>query len=154
MRSDMIPATTTRVERQTAAEHNLRIRRQTEQTVAKYFAKGPDAIGRRLRDLEHEWDIERVLEANAASIALIGLFAGALWNRRAFVVPAVVAGFLLQHAMQGWCPPIPLFRRLGIRTAREIHTERMALKFLRGDFKDLSQEDFNNARQLMAAVGR
>jgi hypothetical protein len=30
----------------------------------------------------------------------------------------------------------------------------MALKFLRGDFKDLSQEDFNNARHLMAVVGR
>lgn len=154
MRSDMIPATRTRVERQTAAVHNLRIRRRTEQTVASYFDKGPYEISRRLRDLEHEWDIERVLEANAASVALIGLFAGALWHRRAFVLPAVVAGFLLQHAMQGWCPPIPLFRRLGFRTAREIQTERMALKVLRGDFKNLSREDFNNAGQLVAAAGR
>lgn len=48
----MIPATRTRVERQTAAEHNLRIRRQTEQTVAKYFAKGPDEIGRRLSQVD------------------------------------------------------------------------------------------------------
>lgn len=154
MRSDMIPATRTRVERQTAAEHNLRIRRRTEQTVASYCDKGPYEIGRRLRDLEHEWDIERVLEANAASVALIGLFAGALWHRRAFVLPAVVAGFLLQHAMQGWCPPIPLFRRVGFRTAREIQTERMALKVLRGDFKNLSWEDFNDAGQLVAAAGR
>ena len=150
----MIPATRTRVEQQTAAGHNLRIRRQTERTVATYIDKEPHEIGRRLRDLEHEWDIERILEANAASVALMGLFAGALWHRRAFLIPAVVAGFLLQHAMQGWCPPIALFRRLGCRTAREIHIERTALKILRGDFKDLSRDHFKNAGELIAAVGR
>lgn len=148
----MIPATRTRVEQHTSGEDNLRIRRQTEQTVARYMAKDPNAIGRRLRELEHEWDIERVLEVNAASITLMGLCAGALWDRRAFVIPTVVAGFLLQHALQGWCPPIPLFRRLGIRTAREIHIERIALKVLRGDFKELSQEEIRNAGRLMAAV--
>ena len=42
--------------------------------------------------------------------------------------------FLLQHAVQGWCPPVPFFRRRGVRTAREIEIERYALKALRGDF--------------------
>lgn len=42
--------------------------------------------------------------------------------------------FLLQHAVQGWCPPLPVFRRLGVRTAREIHEEILALKAMRGDF--------------------
>ncbi len=51
--------------------------------------------------------------------------------------PAAVAGFLFQHAVQGWCPPVPLFRRLGFRTAREIDHERYALKALRGDFRRL-----------------
>ncbi len=46
----------------------------------------------------------------------------------------VVAAFLLQHALQGWCPPLPLLRRLGIRTAAEIHDEIIALRILRGDF--------------------
>ena len=45
--------------------------------------------------------------------------------------------FLLQHALQGWCPPLPLFRRLGVRTAREIARERYALQALRGDFDDV-----------------
>lgn len=154
MRSNMIPATGTRVERQTAAQHNLRIRRQTEQSVARHYAKSHYEITRRLRDLDYEWDIERMLEINAASVSLIGLIAGALWHRRAFVVPAVVAGFLLQHALHGWCPPLPLFRRLGFRTAREIYIERIALKFLRGDFKDFCQEDVGNAGPLMAAASK
>jgi hypothetical protein len=48
-----------------------------------------------------------------------------------------VAGFLLQHAVQGWCPPVPVFRRLGFRTQTEIDYERYALKVLRGDFQGL-----------------
>jgi len=42
-----------------------------------------------------------------------------------------VAAFLLQHAVQGWCPPLPVFRRLGVRTADEINDERVALKAVR-----------------------
>jgi hypothetical protein len=34
---------------------------------------------------------------------------------------------VLQHAMQGWCPPVPLLRRLGIRTRNEIDREKYAL---------------------------
>jgi hypothetical protein len=59
---------------------------------------------------------------------------GAGVNCRWFALPAVVAGFLLQHALQGWCPPLPVFRRFGIRTAVEIHEEIVALKTMRGDF--------------------
>jgi hypothetical protein len=40
----------------------------------------------------------------------------------------------MQHALQGWCPPLPLLRRLGVRTQQEIERERYALKALRGDF--------------------
>ena len=42
--------------------------------------------------------------------------------------------FLLQHAIQGWCRPVPFFRKRGARTMREIDEERFALKALRGDF--------------------
>jgi len=34
----------------------------------------------------------------------------------------------LQHGLQGWCPPLPLLRRLGIRTRGEIDREKYALK--------------------------
>jgi hypothetical protein len=50
------------------------------------------------------------------------------------VLTLAVLGFLLQHAVQGWCPPLALLRRLGVRTRREIDAEKYALKALRGDF--------------------
>ena len=43
----------------------------------------------------------------------------------------------LQHAVQGWCPPLAVWRRLGVRTQSEIDEERYALKALRGDFRDV-----------------
>jgi hypothetical protein len=133
----MIPSTTERVPESTADAINDRIRRKTEANVARYARRGKEAIGQRLEELDHEWDIERTLEANAATAVLLGTALGTLVDRRLFVLPAVVAGFLLQHAVQGWCPPVPLFRRLGVRTQTEIDEEKFALKALRGDFREV-----------------
>jgi hypothetical protein len=131
----MLPSTVERVPRHTPEAYNEAIRRQTEENVARVAAGGPAAIDRRLAELDREWDIERTLEANAATVSLIGSALGFTVDRRFFALPAVVAGFLLQHAVQGWCPPVPLFRHLGVRTASEIDHERYALKALRGDFR-------------------
>ncbi|MCA9453195.1 MAG: DUF2892 domain-containing protein [Nitrospiraceae bacterium] len=135
----IISPTTTRVEEHTDADINEEIYNRTKNNVLLYASAGPSAIDRRLRDLEVEWDIERVLEANAASFSLMGLALGAFVDRRWFIFPAAIAGFLLQHAIQGWCPPVPLFRRMGIRTAHEIQQERHALKALRGDYRDVGE---------------
>jgi hypothetical protein len=123
----MIPATVDRVPRQTAPHVNEQIRRQTDASVARTLSAGPAAIRQRLIELDHEWDIERLLETNASTAILIGSALGAFVNRKFFVLPAVVAAFLLQHAIQGWCPPLPVFRRMGVRTAEEISRERQAL---------------------------
>ncbi|MGZ9159260.1 MAG: hypothetical protein ACXW36_10400 [Nitrospira sp.] len=136
----MIPATTTRVEQHTDEEINARIRRQTERNISHFAKQGDGDISRRLEELDHEWDVERTLETNAASISLVGLGLGAFVDRRFFLLPAVVAGFLLQHAVQGWCPPVPVFRRLGVRTASEIDVERDVLKAIRGDFDELRSD--------------
>lgn len=135
----MMPATTARVEENTNDTVNERIERDTIRNIASAVRRG--AIDLRLKQLDEEWDIERVLETNAASISLIGLGLGAVISRRLFAIPAIVAGFLLQHAIQGWCPPVPAFRRLGIRTAREIEAERYALKVIRGDFEEYRQAE-------------
>ena len=126
------PPTTTRVEEHTADEVNERIRRETDERVAVYLAASRHAIDERLEQLDHEWDMERTLEANAATLAFTGVILGATVSRKFLALPALVTGFLLQHAIQGWCPPVPFFRRRGFRTAREIEEERMALKALRG----------------------
>jgi hypothetical protein len=62
-------------------------------------------------------------------------------NRKWLLLPLTVAGFLMQHAVQGWCPPVEIFRRIGIRTTKEINDERYALKTLRGDFKETNISD-------------
>jgi hypothetical protein len=129
----MLPATRRRVAEQTAEPVNQRIVDEMEEEV-RYFADYPEEIDGRLWELEREWDVERVLQANAAFLALTGIVFGFV-NRKLLVLPALVAGFLLQHALQGWCPPVPLFRRLGVRTHAEIEAERHALKALRGDFQ-------------------
>lgn len=141
----MIPATTTRVNENTAPEVNQEIEDTTNSRVRRLAAAGPAAINRRLEELEHEWDMERVLEANAASVALTGTILGATVDRRFFVIPALVGGFLLQHAIQGWCPPVMLFRRMGFRTAPKIDYERYALKALRGDFRHVTSDSPSDA---------
>lgn len=151
---DMLPNTVERVPAHTAEEINRRIRRRTETTIA-YFADHPEEIGERLGELDREWDIERAIEANASALALFGTLLGTTRNRRFLLLPTVVGGFLLQHALQGWCPPVPVFRRLGFRTAREIEQERYALKYLRGDFGNVPPGEgsaWDRAREALAAT--
>jgi hypothetical protein len=103
--------------------------------VQSYAGRPAGDIARRIDELRGEWDMERYLEANAASIAGTGVLLAALHDRRWLAVPAVVLPFLLLHATQGWCPPVPLFRRYGVRTRQEIDRELYAMKALRGDFR-------------------
>lgn len=154
----MIPDTRERVPAHTAAHVGERIEREIEDSVY-YHAHRLRAAGRRdeidarLRELDREWDIERTLEANAATVTLLGIgIAAATDDRRWLVLPAAVAGFLFQHAVQGWCPPLPVFRRLGVRTAGEIDRERYALKALRGDFDDLARDGDGRAGSALRAV--
>jgi hypothetical protein len=130
----------------TADEKNSKIMDGTERRLL-YYLDHPDEINERLQELDREWDIERTLEANAASLSLAGLLLGATVNRKFFLFPAVVSGFLLQHALQGWCPPLPLFRSFGVRTQSEIELERYALKALRGDFYDVPEPSPDNEEQ-------
>jgi hypothetical protein len=88
--------------------------------------------------LEREWDIERVLQLMASSFSLTGIFLSGVRDKRWIVLPAVVLSFLFLHAVQGWCPPVPVLRRLGVRTREEIDRERHALKVLVGDFPSIA----------------
>lgn len=135
----MLPATTKRVSNQTSAEINRRIRNEAVERIAHHAAH-PEGIGRRLTELDREWDIERALEANASALAFTGVMLGAAVDRRWLALPVAVTAFLFQHALQGWCPPLPVLRRLGLRTTSEIAAERYALKALRGDFAAVSRD--------------
>jgi hypothetical protein len=127
----IVATTATRVSSNTTPAINRRIQAEMEARVAALAAQGDAAITARLEALDKEWDIERCLETGASSLTLIGTILGATVNKKWFWLPGGVAAFLLQHAIQGWCPPLPVFRRLGVRTADEINQERIALKALK-----------------------
>jgi hypothetical protein len=127
-----------RVRANTAEEINRKIDREIENRVREYSQRSESELTRRINELDHEWDMERLLETNASAAAFTGLVLGITRNRKWLIVPSVVLPFLFQHAIQGWCPPVPIFRRLGVRTRDEIKREKYALKALRGDFEGIA----------------
>lgn len=148
----MLPSTTQRVRLHTSERINQRILYETRMRV-DWYERHPQQINARLMELEEEWDIERILETNASSLILVGSLLALTQGSRWALLPFGVSAFLLQHALQGWCPPVPILRRFGFRTESEINFERVALKALRGDFGRLNaaQEDSRAAHALMAA---
>ncbi|MGD9615169.1 MAG: hypothetical protein AB7H90_14525 [Alphaproteobacteria bacterium] len=133
---------TWRIERNSA----WRIERNTDTAIAesrragirdslRYHAARPREIPARLAELDREWDVDRAMTAGAAAIALAGLALTALVDHRFVAVPAMVGGFLLQHAIRGRCPPATLLRRLGFRRSDEICEERCGLKMLQGEYR-------------------
>lgn len=116
-----------RVRESTPEKRNLAIDRQTEENIQLYSNLDETKIRERIKQLEKEWDIERTLELNASLVALAGIVLATTVNKKWLILPAVVTTFLAQHAIQGWCPPLPLFRSMNIRTRKEIDREKFAL---------------------------
>lgn len=139
-----LPATGKRVNENTSFRSNERIRTSTLKKLNE-VGNDPDKIKLRLEELDREWDIERTLEANASIAALTGLFLGLTVNRKWLALPVAVTGFLLQHATQGWCPPLSVFRRWGVRTQREIDNERAILIARLGSLENLKNFSSENA---------
>lgn len=119
-----------RVRRSTNQHLNEQIDRQTAHNIRSYANSSEATIQRRIQELDEEWDVERVLTVNASTLALTGLVLGTTVNRKWLFLTGGVLTFLLQHGLQGWCPPLPVLRRLGIRTRGEIDREKYALKAL------------------------
>ena len=126
-----------RVRANTSTEINERLDAELEDRVREYATRDRDEISCRIHELDQEWDVERVLETNASLVAFAGLLLGVTHCKKWLMLPAIVLPFLFQHATQGWCPPLPILRRLGVRTQKEIDREICALKLLRGDFDEV-----------------
>lgn len=137
-----------RVRRNTSPSVNRQIDEKTAANI-HYYAEQPRAVlSRRIAELQTEWDIERVLETNASILALSGLTLGVTVNRKWLALSGTVLGFLLMHGLDGWCPPVPVLRRLGVRTRSEIDAEIFALRQLRGDFDDVHRGTRREIRRL------
>lgn len=139
-----------RVRRHTAAPVQQRIDQRTRRHIRRYAGRSREELSERIAQLEREWDVEQVLETNASLLALTGAILGTTLHKRFFAITGIVLGFLSQHALSGWCPPVPVFRRLGIRTRTEINQEKFALKALRGDFSAI--DDLTHPRAAEQAL--
>lgn len=105
--------------------------------IRKYAEKGPEEISHRIKELDKEWDIERVLDLNMSGLALCGITSSIMFNQYSIILPILLLLFFIWHALQGWCPPLPILRYFKVRTRPEIDREKYALKAIRGDFNDL-----------------
>jgi hypothetical protein len=131
---------TDRVRANSGDELNRQLDLQTQTCLEQFAGADREAINRHVEVLSREWDMERYLQANASLLSFSGVLLGATVSRKFLILPGVVFGFLLQHAIQGWCPPMPVFRRMGVRTRKEINREKFALKALRGDFEGVEED--------------
>lgn len=124
---------------------NREIDEEIVSNISHYSEQGAAAIESRINELDKKWDIERTLEVNAGLLGLTGAILALAVDKGWAVLPAVVTSFLVQHAIQGWCPPLPLFRLMGIKSRLELDREKYALKALRDDFKNVHK----HGRRLM-----
>jgi hypothetical protein len=119
------------IRKHTGTLTNQKIDRATQHALDE-VAHSPDAIRARLAELEREWNVDRALMLNFAVLG--GLSAGiAIFGPRRARTPSAAVlftqlAFLAHHAIRRWCPPMPVFRRLGFRTEREIDAERAGLE--------------------------
>jgi hypothetical protein len=128
------------VRKVTAPTQNEIIDQIILQNIKQYAGKGEAEISERIKALDKEWDIERVLDLNMSAFALSGITLSILFNQYSIILPIILLLFFIWHAFQGWCPPIPVLRYFNVRTRPEIDREKYALKAMRGDFKQLEND--------------
>lgn len=129
-----------RVRENTSENSKVNIDQQTFENVKRYFNLSEEVISKRIKKLDKEWDIERVLGVNMSILALSGLILS-VKDRKWLALPTVLLGFFAQHSVQGWCPPLPILRYFKFRTRAEIDEEKHALKALRGDYFDVQSAE-------------
>jgi hypothetical protein len=81
----------------------------------------------RLRQLDREWDQDQALQFGAAVIGFLGAVLSLTLSSAFILLPAFAFATLVQYLVQGWCPPLALLARAGLRSGTEIDRERYAL---------------------------
>lgn len=115
-----------RIRQQTSPTVNQKIDRQIEANIEGLRGAAPDDIRERLAHLEKEWDIDQVIQAKTGALVNLGLVLGRR-NRKGYWLAGLGFASMLSHAISGWSPPLPVLRRMGFRTRREIDREKFAL---------------------------
>jgi hypothetical protein len=111
--------------------------RDRDQTTAAH----PGSTAR-LRQLDREVDQEQALQIGAAGLGFLGAILSFTVNPAFALLPAMAFATLGQYALQGWCPPVALLARLGLRSCKEIDGERYALA---ASMEEPAQPDMSRA---------
>jgi len=130
-----------RVKELSYGEENSKAAEKVLRNLEKYHLLRSELIEVRLKRLEKEWDIERMLQLNAGVLSLTGTALGIIVNKKWLTLPVAVSVLLTQQAIKGWRLPVPVLRAFGFRTRQEIDKEKYALKTLRGDFDNITDVD-------------
>lgn len=133
---------------QEAAEARIR------ENIRCYGTMGGGQISARIRELEEEWDLTRALTAIASGMGFFGLIIGLLGGRSWRIFTWLSLPMLLLHSLGRWVPPAEALRRMGLRSAKEIESEKYALKALRGDFKEIQGNQGPEAEALSSRASR
>lgn len=136
-----------RVRQQSYSETNLKVDKDILNNIKHYSNLSEEVITKRIKELDREWDIERLLEINLSTLALTGILLSMIKHRSWIILPTVALGFFAQHVIQGWSPPLQVLRFFKVRTRNEINQEKHALKALRGDY-----ENINSAEEAFMAI--
>ena len=133
----MISDTNTAVDTQNSEPIDIKI----EETIRFYASQSPEAISRRIEELDRERDLDQMMALAASGVGLGTLVFSFIGGRKWVLVAATALGFLLKHSLDGTSPVAPLLRKRGVRTRSEIDREKYALKILRGDFEQVPKRD-------------
>ncbi len=148
----IFPPTTKRICISTNQNVNYKIRNHTIRNINVYKNSSDKILSDNIEKLNSEWDIERIIELRAASLVIASTILGLKKNKNWFFLTGAAGAFLLQHSLQGWCPSLPILRRMGVRTAEEINNEKMVYKMLRKDFPNIDSNDDLDAEEMLNIV--
>lgn len=129
----MLAKTSTRVERHTNPHIKQRFHRRMITNIQRLIGADRHQIDQRMKHLDREWSVERVIEVEAPVMIGLGVTLGLLHNNKWFALSGFAASMVVLHNTRGSYPLLPLFQRLGFRSQKDIEDERNALRVLRKD---------------------
>ena len=99
--------------------------------------RGPLAVNQRLTELEREWTAGRMVKAVTGAMLVVGIALGGFLHPYWLLLTALAGAVLVQDWFFRSSTLGELFHSFGYRSGAEIEDERLALRVLRGDFRDL-----------------
>ena len=110
---------------------------QLTRNLARVVEEGPAAIEQRLESLSWEWSSGRLAKIAIGFVILTGAVLSVYVSPWFMIVPALGGMLLVQFffAPKSWVGEI--FHSMGYRRRDEIEQERLALRALRGDFRNI-----------------